>query len=483
MAGAAAPEPQESGRREGTARSFCDTVVTPREDVFLWAPAEVRPRDGEGDGRTPANSWATKMDDLSADLASLRIDRSAPREPRSWPRWIAWLGALGALGAASMALAPYAEAQLFKTAVSTTEVTRVSPVQATVELTATGYVQAELVSRVAPKVPGRVLAVHVQQGDRVESGQKLLDLDPADDQASIRAARSEVTAASAQAESAKARADVARSQLTEAEQKAARERLLAERGATGRAVAEDLEAKVDSLTQSLRAAEAEARAARANTQALGSRVSVLETGLSNLRLEAPITGTILNKPPQIGEYVGPQPPGVTVDMGGIRIADLSSLVVETDIPEAKLSQVRPGVPVEIVLDAFPSRRFRGTVKQITPLVDRAKATVMVKVAFSDPVDGVLPDMAARVSLLSKPIDAATLAQPSKLVVPSSAVAKRAGTSVVFMVEEGKVRMIPVELGERSGAGFELLRGPREGARLVANPPAELGDGQPVKLDG
>src|SRR5690606_5868247 len=104
------------------------------------------------------------------------------------------------------------------------------PAQASVALTATGYVQADVASRVAPKVPGRVLAVHVRQGDKVEEGQVLLELDPADDQAAIKAALSEVAAARAQAQSARARATVASSELAEAEQRAKRERKLADLG-------------------------------------------------------------------------------------------------------------------------------------------------------------------------------------------------------------------------------------------------------------
>lgn len=422
-------------------------------------------------------------DNLSADLASLRIDRSSPPPSRSWLRLLLWPAVAGAAAAAYVLAAPYVEAQLFKTAVTATQIVLVSPAQASVELTATGYVQAEIVSRVAPKVPGRVLAVYVSQGDAIEAGKLLLELDPADDKASIRAAQSEVSAALAQAESAKARAEVAKANLADAQQRAARERGLATQGVTTTASADDLEAAVHSLQQSVVAAQADARAATASAGALNARVDVLRTGMRNLELSAPISGTVLNKPPQIGEYVGPQPPGVTVDMGGIRIADLSSLVVETDIPETRLSQVRAGAPVEIVLDAFPARRFRGTVKQITPLVDRAKATVVVKVAFTDSTAGVLPDMSARVSVLTKALEEKSLEMPAKLVVPASAVAVRSGRKVVFVLEGGKAKMVTVKLGSAVGSGFELLSGPAEGTSVVADPPRELADGQAVKSEG
>src|SRR5690606_24655058 len=180
------------------------------------------------------------------------------------------------------------------------------------------------------------------------------------------------------------------------------------------------------------------------------------------------------------EFVGPQPAGISVDMGGIRIADFSTLLVETDIPETRLAQVKPGGPAESVLDAYSGRRLRGKVKEITPEVDRAKATVKVKVAFVDPLEGVLPDMSARVSFLSEELDAEAIKAPPKTVVPGSAIAERAGSKVVFVIDGDVVRMTPVKLGPSFGSGFELESGPRPGTRVVAGPSEKLQDGQRIK---
>jgi multidrug efflux pump subunit AcrA (membrane-fusion protein) len=167
-------------------------------------------------------------------------------------------------------------------------------------------------------------------------------------------------------------------------------------------------------------------------------------------------------------------------MGGIEIADFDSLMVETDVPEQRLAKIRIGTPAEIVLDAFPSRRFRGEAAEITPQVNRSKATVIVRVSFLDDKAGVLPDMAARVSFLDKPLDRATLDEPPKIVVPASALAERGGDKVVFVVEQDSVRMAAVTLGPAFGRGFELVDGPRPGTRLVASPPETLLDGQRIK---
>jgi HlyD family secretion protein len=421
-------------------------------------------------------------DELSSQLASLRINRDAPARSRGKPlRWVVVLAALGAAGYAFYALAlPRLEGEIFKTGVRFTEISSVSPAEASIQLTSAGYVVPQRVSRVAPKMPGKVAQVHVTQGQKVEPGQLLLTLDPADDYASIAAARSRVAAVKARAASARAAAATIEAEYDEGMQQAARQERLAKEGVGALGLAEDTAARATSLKNRAAAAAAEAVAAEAEARAQGAEVAAMETRLENLSLRAPISGIVTTKPPQAGEVVTPQPPGVSVDMGSVEIADFDTLMVETDVPEQRLHMIALGTPTEIVLDAFPTRRYRGKTEEITPQVNRSKATVIVRVAFVDDKAGVLPDMAARVSFLTKPLDPEALKQPPKIIVPSSALAERGGAKVVFVVEDDVVRMVPVKLGPSFGRGFELSEGPRPGTRLVAEPPETLSDGQRVK---
>jgi RND family efflux transporter MFP subunit len=420
-------------------------------------------------------------DELSSQLASLRINRDAPAPSRKPLRWALVLAVLAAVGYAFYALAlPRLEGEIFKTAVRFTEVSSVSPAEASIQLTSAGYVVPQRVSRVAPKMPGKVAQVHVVQGQKVEPGQLLLTLDPADDYASIVAAKSRVAAVKARAASARAMAATLEAEHAEGLQSAARQERLAKEGVGALGLAEDTAARATSLEKRAIAAGAEAAAAEAEARAQSAEVAAMETRLENLNLRAPISGVVVTKPPQAGEVVTPQPPGVSVDMGSVEIADFDTLMVETDVPEQRLHMIAIGTPTEIVLDAFPSRRYRGKTEEITPQVNRSKATVIVRVSFVDDKAGVLPDMAARVSFLSKPLDPEALKQPPKIIVPSSALAERGGAKVVFVVEDDVVRMVPVKLGPSFGRGFELSEGPRPGTRLVAEPPETLSDGQRVK---
>jgi RND family efflux transporter MFP subunit len=406
-------------------------------------------------------------DQLTTDLASLKIDRDKNPE-RKGPLRYALIGAsvVGTAALIYFAAVPYLESKIFKTEVAVTEIALVSPAQASIELTSTGYVMPQTVSQVAAKVPGKVERVAVAQGDVVKAGDVLLELELVDQKAAIAASKSRVAAARAQVQTARA-------QLAEARQLAERARRLHEKGVGPKAAADDASARVKSLEAAVKATDAQAKAAQAE-------VDALNVNLDNYTLRAPIDGTVISKPPEVGEIVGPAMGGIAAQIGGIELADFSTLAVETDVPEGRLHLIKLEGPCEISLDAFPGKRYRGQVKEIVPRVNRAKATVMVKVTFVDEATGVLPDMSARVSFLSGALDPEAIKEPPKLIVPGAAVADRSGAKVVFIVEGDRVRMATITLGAPYGSGFELESGPSAGTRVVKDPPSSLADGERIK---
>lgn len=402
------------------------------------------------------------MDDrLGSDLASLRIDRKAP--PPSSGRALKWAGAVAIIGALAVGgwrmAAPAVEARVFKTEVTLTEVSVVSPAQAQVRLTSTGYVVPQVQVDVSSKLVGRVAKANVREGDTVKEGQLLFELDPSDQRVAVASAQARVAAA-------RARAATARAQLAEVVLQRDRERRLADTGAVGTATADDLAARAKSLEEQVHAADADITASQAE-------VSALAENLANTMIRSPIDGTIVTKPLLQGDVVSP---GISM----AKIADFGSIVVETDVPEGRLHLVSKGGPCEIVLDAYPDKRWRGQVVEISPELNRAKATATVKVRFLDRDDTVLPEMAARVSFLDAPLDVAKLKEPPKTIVPASAVADRGGAKVVFTVEDGKARMVPVTLGGPFAGGFEMTSGPAPGTKLVSDPPATMADGLAIK---
>ncbi|HKU41195.1 MAG TPA: efflux RND transporter periplasmic adaptor subunit [Polyangiales bacterium] len=404
---------------------------------------------------------------LSSDLASLKIDREA--KPRQGGPLRAILGVLllaGLVLAGYVVGKPYLEAQVFRTPVQITEISLVSPAQASVELSSSGYVVPQVRSQVGARIPGRVAKLFVKEGDRVEQGQVLIELERADQLAAIQSAKLRVAAA-------RARAATARATVEEVRTQAQRTQALVQRGAAAQAQADDLNARLVSLTEQVKATDAEASAVEAE-------IETLKLNLGHMTIVAPITGTVLNKPPEVGEVLGNDFGIGTTTTGVIELADFNTLVVETDVPEGRLHLVRIGSPCEIVLDAYPSRRYRGEAIEIMPRVNRAKASVGVKVKFVDAAEAVLPDMSARVSFLAKALDVEQMKEQPKTIVPGSAIVERSGSKVVFVVDGDRVRIAPVKLGAAFGDGFELADGPAPGTKVVKSPPEVLQDGNKIK---
>jgi HlyD family secretion protein len=400
-------------------------------------------------------------DQLSSDLAALQINRDEAPSRGAWKLIVLLVLIVGVAAVGWFVVYPAAYSYLYKTAVSATEISLVSPAQGSVDLTTTGYVQPQTTSKVGARIAGRLTQVLVKEGDTVKAGQLLATIDDADQLAAIRAAESKVAAA-------RARSATARANLAETTQQAKRERELLERGASAKAAVEDLDARAHSLQAQVVAADADVKAAAAE-------VETLKVNLGYSKITAPIDGTVVTKPQEVGELVSPTAPN-----GVVELADFSTLVVETDVPEGRISMIKPGSPAEISLDAFPGKRFRGQTVEIASKVDRSKATIGVKVKFVDGNAGVLPDMAARVSFLQKQLDEGSLKEPPKLIVPADAVLDREGAKVVFVIEQGKVRMVPVEVGPAFGNGFELKTNLAPGTRVVSKPTAKLSDGQKIK---
>jgi RND family efflux transporter MFP subunit len=400
-------------------------------------------------------------DKLSSDLASLRIAREERRPSGNLVRNLVIVAVLLAvLGVGYVVGLPLLEAKIFRTEIEVTEIALVSPAQASVAVPATGYIVPQKVAKVGAKVPGRVAKVLVSEGDRVKAGQVLFELDPTDQKSAVATAQARVAAA-------RARAAAARANVNEIQVQLERNQKLVASGAINASTVEDMQARIKALEAQVRAADAEATAAQAE-------VNALNTTLGNMTIVAPMDGMAVNKPAQVGDVATQESRSL------VELADFDSLLVEADIPESRMSLVKIGGPAEVVFDAFPDRRLRGEVVQITPRLNRAKATGTVKVKILDDMTGILPEMSARVSFLSKALDPAEMKEPPKKIIPAAAIADRGGAKVVFIVNGGKVKMVNVTLGEPFGSGFVLKDGPPPGTKIVKGPPATMVDGTEIK---
>jgi multidrug efflux pump subunit AcrA (membrane-fusion protein) len=146
------------------------------------------------------------------------------------------------------------------------------------------------------------------------------------------------------------------------------------------------------------------------------------------------------------------------------------------VNETNISKVRVGQKAEVATEARPDRKYTGEVRQVVPTADRTKGIVQVKIRLLDLDDALLPEMAARASLLR---DGAEAGAPRKLIAPRGAVRDRGGRRVVFVVENGRARMQVVEAGAEGEDGVEIRSGLRGGEEVVTGG-AVVEDGLEVK---
>jgi RND family efflux transporter MFP subunit len=417
----------------------------------------------------------TDEDRLADELASLRIDRADRHDRRDGVKtgvartdgrrsgtagWVVAALVLGLLTVAGFYVFREGQGRIFPDEVELGSVSLMSPAQADVTLVATGYVQARHKATVAPRTTGRLSRLYVDEGDPVKEGQLLAELESADAQAQLAQVRADIAAARAKVE--RARAD-----LDDAQVKLDREDALLKRGAGTQSAFDDARTRLASAKAQLAAAEADQRAVEARHQAAS-------VTLENTRVKSPFGGTVTRKLAEIGEVI---PPGGT---GLLTIADLHDLEVQADVSESQFAKVKVGTPSEILLDAFPDKRFRGEVWDIRRTVDRAKAAVTVKVKFTDDAQGVLPDMAAKVSFLTRKLDDQALKAAPKVVVPADAIVTRGGQKLLYTVEDDRIKSVAIAPGDTVGQMIELKSGPSPGTRVIRHPDDRLHDGSAVK---
>lgn len=387
-----------------------------------------------------ASFMADPMEAKNADLSALRINRSAEPSGASarsrWPLTVA----LVAAGVVAVTVAVVVARRTFGAAleVRLAPATMMSPSQASAVLIASGYVVAQRKAAVASKGTGRLVYLGVVEGDRVKAGQVIARLEDSDVRAQL-----------AQAE---ANLQLSKADLRNAEQSLARNRMLRDSAFVSQAGLDSAESHYLQVKSGIAVAQAAVEGA--------------QVALENTVIRAPFDGTVLTKNADVGEVVAPLAASAFSKAAVVTIADLGSLQVEADVAESNLGGVSVGQPCEIVLDAYPDKRYPGYVAKIVPTADRAKATVQVKVAFRSYDSRVLPEMSAKAHFLPVRSQATAADTQPLLTVPQSAVVQRGGRTVAYTVDHGRAVEVPVTVGRRVGMSVAVLQGLAVGTLVI-----------------
>jgi HlyD family secretion protein len=447
---------------------------------------------------------------MDAELKNLQIDRKKRRsqEPSKWAtRWIVCgvliLLLLGGwrFAAEKMNPAPVVEVQRVRSISA-------GSAPAGVVLNATGYIVAAHRIEVAAKVIGKVKWIGVDKGDLVREGAVLVRLEDDEYQAQLTQAKGQLTSLQAKLDQATngsrpeeiaqalANVNTAQSDLDNARITLDRNKRLLKDGVMAQQVIDDAQARYDNAlhrVNSLQKAyelvklgprKEEIDSLRGQVEQARGAVNYAQTNLANTIIRAPVTGTILERAVEKGEFVTTSFVG---DRGAkgyvVSLADLNDLEVELDIAQNDFAKLHSNQHGAVTTDAFPDRKYDGFIKEISPEANRQKATVQIKVKISQPDTYLRPEMNASVAFAAeenpaeKSTSAPSVSPPRPVViVPASALHDGA----VFVLLDGKALRRTVTTGATSPQGVRVERGLVGGEELITNPPPGLKDGDKVR---
>ena len=414
-------------------------------------------------------------------LAALRIQRTDPsRKSRSAGRWLRRflvllvLIAAAAAGLFTASRTGWLDGEIMAALQPRQEV-RVASVSVTTGragdalVVATGYIESRRQAKIGARGTGRIEALHVDEGVQVNQGDVLAVLEHADLIAALAAAKATLE---------RAKAAVAEHEVEVSRTRRAYDRAI--KLLPSRALSES---EYDQIRFGHEAAVARRDTLAAEVELAEARVREAEQVKENMFVRAPFDGTVISKDAELGESILPGGMGDASGRGSVvTIADLEHLEVDCDVKEDYISRVTIGQPAEVAVDAVPDRRYEGRVRKIIPMGDRARATIKVKVEIVDADERLFPEMSSTVFFLPDETESPQEQPERRIFCPTDAVVTQADQSYVWLVDgDGRLQKTEVQTGEDNDGQTEILGGLSGGERVVLRPPANLQEGQQVKV--
>jgi multidrug efflux pump subunit AcrA (membrane-fusion protein) len=354
---------------------------------------------------------------------------------------------------------------------------------------ATGGLAGDEQTDVAPTVGGRVISVGVDLGSYVQKGQVIAQLDAGDAQLRLEQARAGLQQAESAVRQAEARIGIspgqrfdparvaevqaAKSAYDLAEKNLARFEKLLESGDVSRSAYDQQKAQRDQLREQYQAIITQAnqsyaavQTARAAADAARVQVSQAQKGVRDVTVYAPISGYVVERAADVGEYVSTSSKVAT-------IVRTNPLRVRIDIPEQAISTVRPGQSVSVSVSTYPDRAFAGRVARVSPNVSSQSRTLAVEAEVDNGENLLKPGQFATIRVLMPQTDPATL-------VPARAVRTDGTTARVFVIQDGIAHERLVATGQQEGDLIEIKGSVAAGELVATSNVEQLADGVPVR---
>jgi cobalt-zinc-cadmium efflux system membrane fusion protein len=291
-------------------------------------------------------------------------------------------------------------------------------------------------AHLSARVPGRIVAVYANLGDRVKAGDRLLLLDsPAFGEAQLEYRK-------------------ARTTLSVMEKALERAQALLDRGAIGVGEHQRREADYENARADLHEAEEKLHLlgmTEREIQQLAAK-TLPHAEVARVSLRAPFTGAVIERNATIGEVIDPNKMLFTV-------ADLSTVWVRADFPEQQAGRLKTGLTIEVRVSAYPGTMFQGAITYVGAVIDPTTRTVTARAEVTNADGRLRPEMFAEVTLVTE--------EQSVLSVPRAAVQQVGSRTVVFVVRgPRRFESREVTLGQASSEFTQVVSGLTSGDDVV-----------------
>ena len=388
-------------------------------------------------------------------------------------------------------------------------------------VSASGKIQPQRLVNISADTMGKVTDLKVEEGQSVQKGQFLLQIDPRNLTTAYNQTSASLAAARSQMEQLRVSIDSTKASLKQAQDQLVRQQQLFKQGLTPKETLDNAENLVRMRQADVSSQERQIETQRLRMTQEQASVENAKLNLSKVRIESPITGIITRRNIEEGETVviGTMNNAGTVLL---TVADMSVIEAEVEVDETDIPNVKLGQTAKVTIDAMTGKTFTGKVTEIgnSPIQATGGAASQatnfkVKVTLDGQIPEVRPGFtctaeittATRAAVVAVPIQATTVREKivdkAGNIVPDEnpAAGKRRPTTVstaelkpgqekkelegVFVVRDNKAVFVPVQTGIAGEKYFEVLTGVKEGDKVIVGPFSsvrELADGAAVKVE-
>jgi multidrug efflux pump subunit AcrA (membrane-fusion protein) len=349
-------------------------------------------------------------------------------------------------------------------------------IQRIVESVGTLYAYDEAI--ISAEVDGRVDRVNIDLGDAVTTGQVLVQIYDeeqryllAQNEAQLRQSlerlglKDEKDRVKDVRETPEVRQ--AQAEFFEAEQRFKRVRNLVDQGISSRADLDQAQARYQATQAAL---DATMNQTRNLIQEIERAKAVLELQRKKLRdttVRAPFAGFVKERQVTVGQYARANTPLLT-------LVKTNPIRLRLEIPERMAPWVKTEQTVEVALEAFEGRTFRGRIWRISPAVDPSKRTFVAEALIDNPDHQLKPGSYAKARVPTNKRDRI-------LTIPFRSVNYVFGTNKAYVVDDGVIQSRDVKMGDRFDQQVEIVEGLQEGEQVATSQVSRLDNGVKVRV--